>query len=146
MTTTADATDKTEMQLAPYLFFYGRCEEALEHYKNVLGGTYELVRVKDSPMAERVPPDARDGVMHATFTAPGMTFLATDGPRSRKIDPDEGNIALALTVPDSVRGQRIFDAFAEGGSIQMPLHDAFWGGRFGVLHDRFGTEWMISTP
>jgi PhnB protein len=145
MTTTADTTPKT-MQLAPYIFFYGRCEEALEFYKAALGGSYELMRNAESPMNDRVAPDFRNKVMHASFSAPGITFMASDGRAAKPIDPEEGNISLSLSAPDPATGERVFKALSEGGEVTMPLGDAFWGGRFGMVHDRFGIEWMLTTP
>ncbi len=65
-------------QLAPYILLYGRCEEALEFYKSVFGGSYELMRVADSPVASEMPPDSGNRVMHASFTADEITFLASD--------------------------------------------------------------------
>lgn len=133
-------------QLVPYIFFYGRCEEALAFYKRALGGSYELQRVGDSPMAEHAPPDARDAVMHATFTAPGIVFMASDGRERKTVDPDAGNVSLALNFPasDVAAAERTFAALAEGGEVPMAFGDAPWGGKFGMLHDRFGNEWMIS--
>ncbi|MEO9170946.1 MAG: VOC family protein [Candidatus Baltobacteraceae bacterium] len=147
MTTTAHTADNTKvMQLAPYIFFYGRCEEALEFYKSVLGGTYELTRIADSPMADNVAPDFRDKVMHATFTGAGVTFMASDGREAKAIDPEAGNISLALSATDRTEGERVFKALSEGGNVAMPLDDAFWGGKFGTFDDRFGIEWMLTTP
>ena len=134
------------MQLQPYIFFYGRCEEALEFYKNALGGTYELMRVEGTPAAEHMPPDAGNRVMHASFTSAGVTFLASDGREDKAVDPNAGNIALALAATDSGEGERIFNALADGGKITMPIDAAFWGGRFGIVVDRFGTEWMMTLP
>jgi PhnB protein len=132
-------------QLAPYIFFYGRCEEALAFYKRALGGSYEVMKVADSPMRDQMPPEAQNSVMHATFTAPGITFMAADGRGNKTIDPDAGNISLALTVDADADGDRIYKALvAEGGNPKMPFSDAPWGGKFGMLDDRFGNEWMIS--
>lgn len=134
------------MRLEPYIFFYGRCEEALEFYKKVLGGTYELQRVKDSSMGAQMPADAGNRVMHSSFTAPGITFMASDGRETKAIDPEAGNIVLSLGANDCAEGERIFKALSEGGNVKMPFGDAPWGdGKFGSLDDRFGIEWMIVT-
>ena len=84
--------------------------------------------------------------MHATFTAPGVTFMASDGREEKPVDADEGNISLSLGVDDRAQGERVFAALAAGGTIVLPLEDASWGTRFGILHDRFGIEWMITSP
>ena len=133
------------MELSPYIFYYGRCEEALEFYKGVLGGTYELMRVGDTHMAAEAGPEAANRVMHATFTGAGFTFMASDGRDVKAIDPEAGNISLSLGAEDSTAGEKLFNALAEGGTVKMPF-DAFWGGKFGMLDDRFGIEWMIVSP
>ncbi len=134
------------MKLLPYLFFYGRCVEALDFYKGALGGTYEASFVRDSPVRDHMPPGSDDRVMHASFTAGDLTFLASDGRESKAIEPDAGNISLCIEAAAAAEGDRIFNALADGGTVSMPLADAFWGGRFGTLVDRFGVEWMVTTP
>ncbi len=134
------------VKLQPYIFFYGRCAEALEFYKSALGGTYEAGFVRDSPAREHMPPGSDDRVMHASFTAGDLAFLASDGRETKTIDPDEGYVSLAIEAGDAAEGERAFTALADGGKITMPLADAFWGGRFGMLVDRFGVEWMVTTP
>ena len=134
------------MQLEPYVFFYGRCEEALEFYKGALGGTYEMQRVAGSPAESHLPPGSGNRVMHATFHGDGFEFMASDGQNDKPIDPDAGNISLSLAASDGAEGERIFGTLSEGGKVTMPLGEAFWGGRFGMLVDRFGVEWMITAP
>ncbi|MBV8364269.1 MAG: VOC family protein [Candidatus Eremiobacteraeota bacterium] len=130
------------MELKPYVFFYGRCEEALNFYKNALGGDYEVMRIKDSPMANQWP-DKGNSVMHASFNAPGVSFFASDGQDAKSINADEGNISLALATKEN-EGERVFNALADGGKVTMPIEDAFWGGKFGIVQDRFGVEWMMT--
>lgn len=133
-------------QLVPYIFFYGRCKEALEFYKGAFGGSYEMMRVADTPMASEMPPGSEDSVMHATFTADDMKFMASDGGSVKPVDPDAGNISLALSFDDGARGERIFEALSAGGKVQQPIGPAFWGGRFGMVTDKFGSEWMMTLP
>ena len=133
-------------KLAPYIFLYGRCEEALEFYKSVFGGSYELMRVRDTPMASEMPPEAANSVMHSSFTADEIQFMAADGREVKAVDPDAGNISLSLQFDDAARGEKIFNGLAEGGKVGMPVSPAFWGGRFGMLTDKFGTEWMVVLP
>ncbi len=145
-TRTISSQTQQAVQLRPYLFLYGRCEEALEFYKSVFGGTYEIMRMKDSPMRDQASGDAGQRVMHASFTAPGVSLQASDGRDVKAVDPDAGNISLSLNITDKAQGERIFNALSQGGKITMPLEDAFWGGRFGSVEDRFGTEWLIAAP
>ncbi|HET9394363.1 MAG TPA: VOC family protein [Candidatus Rubrimentiphilum sp.] len=134
------------MELQPYIFFYGRCAEALEFYKKALGGTYESSLVKDSPMRDQMPPGSDERVMHATFSGKGLTFMASDGNQTKPVDPEAGNIALSLGTTDAAEGERIFNALSEDGDVKMPIAEAFWGGKFGIVVDKFGTEWMLTLP
>ena len=132
------------MELVPYAFFYGRCQEALDFYKSVFGGSYEAMRIADSPMKDQFPPEAANGIMHASFTARGVKFFASDGREVKTVDPDAGNISLALNEVDGADAERIVKALADGGKLVMPLEPAFWGGKFAMVVDRFGNEWMIT--
>jgi PhnB protein len=132
------------MKLEPYLFFYGRCEEALAFYKSALGGDFEISRFEGSPMAEHVSPENRDKVLHATFTGNGFSFMASDGDLTKTLDPDAGNVSLSLGISDKAEGERVFAALSDGGNVNRPLGEAFWGGTFGMVTDRFATEWMIT--
>jgi len=120
------------MELTPFIYFYGRCEEALEFYKKALAGSYEIAYKQG------------DRVQYATFTAPGISFKASDGMQTRKVDPNEGNVSLALHHPDASRAVEVFTVLSEGGEVLTPFGDAQWGGKFGALHDRFGTEWYVT--
>jgi PhnB protein len=139
MTTAYD----TGMQLEAYLFFDGRCEEALTFYKQVLGGDYDVNRYAGSPMESEVGPEWAQKVMHATFKGDGFTFMASDRP-PRNGQAGEANVALSLASDDASEAKTVFDRLAEGGAVMMPFAPTFWGGSFGMLTDRFGQEWMVS--
>ena len=133
-------------ELKPYLFLYGRCAEALEFYKGVFGGDYEAMNVGGSPAQAMMPPGTENDVMHASFTSDVASFFCSDGMERKTIDPDEGNISLALNVEDGARGEKIFEALAEGGTVKRAIEEAFWGGRFGNVVDKFGNDWMMTLP
>ena len=92
----------------PYIFFYGRCAEALDFYASVFGGSAEIMRVKDTPaeVQAHMPPDSGDSVMHAAFTADGVTFFASDGMHSKDVDTEAGNVSIAINFDDGDRGAR----------------------------------------
>jgi PhnB protein len=132
------------MQLEPYLFFHGRCEEALNFYKDCLGGEIvDLNRFAGSAMESEVGPDFLQKIMHASFVAGDVKFMASDGQPG---SPPDGNddIALSLATTDAREGERVFAALAAGGDVTMPMAEVFWGGKFGSLTDRFGVQWMVS--
>ncbi|MBV8490608.1 MAG: VOC family protein [Candidatus Eremiobacteraeota bacterium] len=143
--TTGTATEKT-LELQPYIFFYGKCAEALAFYKEALGGSYEMQTIGESPMASQFPPETHHRIMHGSFSGSGISFLASDGRETKDVDPDEGNICLAIRATDAATGERIFAALSEGGTVSMPIADVPWGGRFGMFVDRYGIEWMMTLP
>lgn len=135
------------MQLEPYLFFTGgKCEEALNFYKGVFNGEIEgLSRWKEMPKdagGPPVTPETENMVMHANFKSPGVSFMASDATPGKTYG--EGSISLSLGTGDVAEAERVFKSLAEGGSVEMPLADMFWGAKFGMLTDKFGIDWMIN--
>jgi PhnB protein len=130
------------MQVQPYLFFDGRCEEAIEFYRRALGAEVtSLVRFKESPEQSMVPPGAGDKVMHMSFRIGDTTLLASDG--SCEGRPGFQGFSLSLTVPNDAEAEQKFAGLADGGQVQMPLTKTFFSSRFGMVADRFGVSWMI---
>jgi len=133
------------MQVQPYLFFDGRCEEALEFYRTTLGAEVTmLMRVKENPdpiPPDMYPPGSDDKVMHASFTIGETTLMASDGRAQGK--PVFQGFSLSLSVPNDAEAQRLFSALGEGGQVQMPLAKTFFASSFGMVADRFGVGWMI---
>jgi PhnB protein len=133
------------MQVQPYLFFDGRCEEAVAFYKRALGAKVEmLMRFKDSPEPEHNPPGAADKVMHASLKVGDTTIMASDGRCQGQ--PSFQGFALSLPVADEAEAERVFHALAEGGQVQMPLAKTFFSPKFGMVADRFGVSWMVLVP
>lgn len=131
------------MELKPFIYFYGRTEEALEFYKAALGGEYAIVQRNAANGDPRLDPSFVGKVSYAEFTAPGISFAASDGGGPKTIDPDAGNMILSLRAPSADRAAAIFRALADGGSIIVPFGDSPWGGKFGHARDRFQNEWFI---
>ena len=133
------------MQVQPYLFFDGRCEQALEFYRSALGAEVtSLHRFKDSPEPHTpgmIPPGAENKVMHASFRVVGTTVLASDGRCTGH--PSFQGFSLSLTVPNDAEAERLFAALGQGGQVQMPLTKTFFSSRFGMVADRFGVSWMV---
>jgi PhnB protein len=130
------------MQVQPYLFFDGRCDEALEFYQGALGAEVTmLMRFKDSPDPGSCPAGAQDKVMHASLRIGDSTVLASDGRCEGR--PSFEGFALSLTASDDAEAERLFAALGAGGQVQMPLAQTFFASRFGMVADRFGVPWMI---
>lgn len=133
------------MQIQPYLFFDGRCDKAIEFYQRALGAKVTmLMRFKDSPEPPQPgmnPPGSENKVMHMSFTVGETTILASDGQCLGQ--PSFKGFALSLTAPNDQEAQRLFNALADGGQVQMPLTKTFFSSCFGMVADRFGVSWMI---
>jgi PhnB protein len=130
------------MQLSPYLAFNGTCEAALNFYKDIFNGEIvEFMRFGDSPM--EISDDAKNRVMHATLNFGSNSFMASDSMPGQDA-PDCSNITMSLGTNDLEATNKTFAALSEGGQINMPLEDTFWGARFGMLTDKFGINWMIN--
>jgi PhnB protein len=133
------------MELQPYLFFDGRCEEAIEFYRNKLGAEVTmLMRFKDSPEPHQHTPGTDDKVMHASLRIGDAMVMASDG---RCLgNPSFQGFALSLTAAGDAEADRLFKALAEGGQVQMPLGKTFFASSFGMVADRFGVSWMVYVP
>jgi PhnB protein len=133
------------MQIQPYLYFHGRCEEAVEFYRRALGAeVVMLMRFRDAPdpPPDGATPGSGDKIMHGELRIGDTTMLVSDG------DPAAPvlfrGFGLALGVPDAAVAERLFGALADGGEIGMPLGRTFFSPCFGVVTDRFGIEWMVN--
>jgi len=133
------------MQVQPYLFFNGRCEEAVKFYQKALGAKVEmLMRFKDAPAPPdpgMVPPGSEDKVMHSSLQIGEAKVMASDGCTTEPMDFK--GFSLSLTAANEAEADRLFAALADGGEVQMPLDKTFFSPRFGTVSDRFGVSWMI---
>jgi PhnB protein len=135
------------MQVQPYLFFDGRCEEALEFYRSALGAEVTmLMRFKEAPQAPDpnmcpLPAGADNKVMHSEFRIGDTTVMASDGQCQGK--PSFQGFSLSISVPNEAEADRVFGKLAEGGQVQMPLGKTFFSPKFGMVADRFGVSWMV---
>lgn len=131
------------MQTTPYLNFQGNAREAMEFYRDVLRGEITgMFSYGESPMADDVPAETHDRIMHAHLVADGAEIMGADGP------PQEGgganNVHIALMIDDVDEAERIFAALSEGGEIGMEMQQTFWVERFGMCVDRYGIGWLIN--
>jgi PhnB protein len=134
------------MQMQPYLFFEGRCEEAAKFYRNNLGAeVVSMMRFKDSPEppAANSPTADPNKIMHMALRIGDTTLMASDGNCTGK--PDFKGFSLAISAKTVAETERIFNSLAAGGQVRMPLTQTFFSPRFGMLADRFGLGWMILT-
>jgi PhnB protein len=138
------STTKTNsvQSLQPYLFFGGRCEDAIEFYRSALGAEVTmLMRFRDNPEPGMCAPESEDKVMHANLRIGDFTLLVSDGRCEGK--PAFQGFALSLTLANEAEAERLFTSLADGGQVQMPLARTFFSPRFGMVTDRFGVSWML---
>lgn len=129
------------MKAIPYLFFGGACAEALAFYRDTIGADIRaLVRFRDMPGAR---PDAGDRVMHAELGIGESTIFASDGEGGER---QSAGYAISLLAADDVEAERLFATLAANGRISVLLMSTPFASRFGMLSDRYGTPWMITTP
>jgi len=133
------------MQVQPYLFFDGKCEEALDFYRKALDAkVVTLMRFKDNPEPPQpgmIPPGSENKVMHTSFRIGDTTLMASDGRNTGH--PNFQGISLSLTASNDAEAERLFAALQDGGKVQMPMTKTFFSSRFGMVADRFGVSWMI---
>lgn len=133
------------MLVEPYLFFEGRCEEAMAFYTKAVGAKVEaLMRYGESPEPpppDMVPPDSQNKVMHALFRIGDSAVMGSDGNCSGK--QTFSGFSLTLTVPNEAEAREKFAALSEGGTVTMPLDKTFFSPSFGMLTDKFGVGWMV---
>lgn len=131
------------MHIEPYVFFNGRCEEALDFYREKLGAEVPfMMRFKDSPEPEACPENAQEKIMHANVQIGKTTLMVSDGRCDGELD--FRGFALSLAPATVAEAERVFNALAEGGAVQMPFGKTFWSPAFGMVNDRFGVPWMVN--
>lgn len=130
------------MPIEPYLFFEGRCDEAIEFYRKALDAEVtSLMRYKENPDPANCPAGAEDKVMHAVIRIGDSTIMVSDGMCDG--NPTFNGFALTIAVSEQTEAERHFAGLSEGGRVLMPLGKTFFASCFAMLEDRFGVSWMI---
>jgi PhnB protein len=134
------------MQVQPYLFFDGRCEEAVAFYRDSLGAqVIALMHYADAPPGDAGCPGGQmppaDKVMHAALQIGQTVVMASDGFANGR--PEFKGVSLSIAADDDAQARKLFDALAAGGQVQQPLGPSFFASSFGMLVDRFGVSWMV---
>jgi PhnB protein len=131
------------VEFSPYLLFNGDCADAFKFYEQVLGGKIDaMMPFAGSPAAEHAPPEFGDKILHASMTIDGQHIMASDAPPGQYSKPQ--GISVSIALKDRDKGERIFNALAEGGTVQMAFAKTFWASGFGMCVDRFGIPWMVN--
>ncbi len=128
--------------IVTYLNFDGNCREAMKFYQRCLGGELSIMPFSEAP--GDFPKEAKDRVMHARVTKDGTTLLMASDTMPESNFAQGTNFSISIDCQSAEETDRLFTAFSENGKITMPLQDAFWGARFGMLRDKFGINWMFN--
>lgn len=136
------------MLIQPYLFYEGRCDEAIAFYRDALGAETEMVvrysEAPDAPPPGTLPPGSENKIMHASLRIGESVMMLSDG-FCQGGEAFEG-FSLSLSARDAAEADRIFTALADGGRVKMPLGKTFFSPCFGMVADRFGVSWMVIVP
>jgi PhnB protein len=135
------------MNIQPYLSFEGRAQEAIDFYKSALGAKVDMImHFKDAPaeMQAQMSPSSKDKIMHAAFHIGDTQVMASDGRCTGKAS--FSGISLTLNAASNAEADKLFDALASGGQVQMPMSETFFANRFGMVADKFGVGWMVLNP
>ena len=134
-----------KLHITPYLFFDGRCAEAISFYQNAIGAEVVfMMQYKDAPEglpSEMGKPELRERVMHATFKIGDSEIMTADAPPGNH--KGHGGFSLSITVATEAQAKQIFTAMSDDGKVLMPLSPTFFSSCFGTLEDKFGVEWMV---
>jgi PhnB protein len=126
----------------PYLFFDGKCEEALDFYKGAIGAKVDMMmRFKEAPDQSQMQPNTGEKVMHAAFHVGTTQVLASDGHCAGK--PSFQGFGLALNAKNDAEAEKLFTAVGNGGQVLQPLTKTFFASKFGMVADKFGIMWMV---
>ncbi|MES2419008.1 MAG: VOC family protein [Bacteroidota bacterium] len=132
-------------QLNTYLNFNGNTEEVFNFYKSVFGGEFvALMRFKDTPGCENMPEADQQMIMHIALQLGKSVLMGTDVPESMEQVRTGTNMSICINAESREEADKIFSGLAQGGKIQMPLQDMFWGDYYGMLTDQYEIQWMIS--
>lgn len=132
-------------QLSPFLKFNdGKAKEAMNFYKDCLGGELEFMTVKGSPMESEFPADKHDLIMHSTLKKDGWMLIGSDMMQDKATVGDNAGVSVSFT--DEAEIKHAFAKLSERGQVFMPVEVAFWGDWFGIVTDKFGIEWMLNCP
>jgi PhnB protein len=131
------------MRINPYLSFKGDCEAAFTLYERCFGGQpAAIIRYAGSPMADQVPADWQDKVMHGNVTVGDQILMGAD------VAPDSyeapKGFSLSIQIKSTADAERIFQELAKDGKVLLALEETFWAARFGMVVDRFGIPWSIN--
>ena len=129
-------------QLNPYLNFDKNCREAMNFYKDCLGGELVLQTVGESPMAAQMPPEWKDTIVHSSLTSGDLVIMGSDMAREKRVEGNTVHLCINCKSEDELNS--FFSKLCVDGKITEPLADMPWGGKYGALTDKYGKHWVFN--
>jgi PhnB protein len=130
-------------QINSYLTFNGNCREAMTFYQECLGGELFLQTIGESPMADQLPPQMKESILHATLTKGALIIMASDMVSEQGLTKGN-NVSLMLNCSSEDEIRTFYQKLSDGGEARHPLENTFWGALFGGLTDKFGILWLLN--
>ncbi|MEP7256430.1 MAG: VOC family protein [Ferruginibacter sp.] len=130
-------------QINSYLTFNGNCREAMNFYKECLGGELILQTIGESPMADKMPAKMKECILHSTLEKGPLLLMGTDCvPPPGLIRGNSVSLSLNCSSEEEIRSY--YEKLSAGGNTTHPLEDTFWGAVFGGLTDKYGNHWLLN--
>ncbi|MEO5996618.1 MAG: VOC family protein [Chitinophagaceae bacterium] len=132
-------------KLNPYLNFENNCREAMNFYKDCLGGELYIQTVGESPMmAAQMPPHMKDHILHSTLTSGDLVIMGSDLNREKPLDGNTVHLCINCSSEDELNS--FFSKLSAAGKITELLADMPWGATYGSLTDKYGKHWIFNFP
>jgi len=125
-----------------YLTFSGNCREAMTFYKDCLGGELTLQTIGDSPLADKMPPQMKESILHSTLVKDALILMASDMVGEKGLIRGTA-VSLMLNCSSEEEIKTFYAKLSEGGQSTHPLEISFWGALFGDLVDKYGNQWLL---
>jgi PhnB protein len=130
-------------QINSYLTFGGNCREAMNFYKECLGGELTLQAIGESPLADKMPPQMKDCILHATLTKGSLVLMGSDMVSEKGLI--KGNsVSMAINCSSDEEIRTVYEKLSAGGNKDHALEETFWGATFGDLTDKYGNHWLLN--
>lgn len=128
-----------------YLNFNGNTEEAFNFYKAAFGGEFAtIMRFGDTPGCDEMPVTDKDKIMHIALPIGGNMLMGTDVPETMEQVKNGTSVSISINTDSEEEAKHLFATLSDGGKVQMPLEDMFWGALYGMFTDKFGIQWMVN--
>mgnify|MGYP003460568521 FL=1 len=133
---------KMETKINAYLTFNGNCRQAMQFYKECLGGELHFQTVGESPLSSTMPVKMKECIVHSSLKNEAFVLIASDMVNDNGLV--KGNaVSLMLNCSSEEEVNYRYAKLASGGEATYPLAISHWGALFGGLTDKYGFSWLL---